>query len=113
IQALAFSPKEKNILASAADRTIRLWNVATEKELHRLEGHQKGVYSVAFSPDGKVLASAGIDGVIRLWNVDTGKPIREIHRNRVNRAILSRWQKPVLVRRGSSHLRVGPLPKRS
>ncbi len=38
---------------------VRLWDVATGRELHTLSGHSSWVTSVAFSLDGQVLASGG------------------------------------------------------
>ena len=66
--AIAFSPDGK-LLASANDRTVRLWNVETG-QFQTVKG---GVASVAFSPDGKLLASASNDRTVRLWNVETGQ----------------------------------------
>src|SRR5204863_6765316 len=40
------------------DRTVRLWDPATGKELAILKGHTVQVLAVAFSPDGQMLASA-------------------------------------------------------
>jgi RNA polymerase sigma factor (sigma-70 family) len=71
---VVFSPDGKT-LASAESRakTVKLWEVATGKELKTLEGHNGSVRGVALSPDGKTLASSGGDGQVKLWDVSTGK----------------------------------------
>src|SRR5204862_14836 len=56
--------------------TVRLWEVATGRERHRLEGHRGVVLAVALSPDGKTLASASKD--IRLWDVAGGRLLRRL-----------------------------------
>ena len=38
---------------------VRLWDVAGEREVHRLEGHRHYVLDMAFSPDGRFLVTAG------------------------------------------------------
>jgi RNA polymerase sigma factor (sigma-70 family) len=87
IGSLAFSPDGK-ILASGPPslytggdprgRAIRLWDVATGKELRRLEGAEE-VYAIAISPDGKRLASAGgWNGKARLWDLATGQQVRPL-----------------------------------
>ena len=61
-------------LASAGwDKTIRLWDVATRKQLGApLRGHRGLVGSVAFSPDGHRLASSSAeDESTRLWDVSS------------------------------------------
>jgi WD40 repeat protein len=49
------------------DRTIRLWDVETGKELHRFDGHGDRVGSVVFSADGRFCLSASADQTVRLW----------------------------------------------
>ena len=44
------------------DKTVRLWEVATQRELAVLTGHTSGVTSVAFDGSGKYLASGGARG---------------------------------------------------
>jgi len=59
--------------ANGPDRTIRLWDVNTGKELRRLEGPTLGSWCVVWSPDGRTLATGGDDGLVRLWELATGR----------------------------------------
>ena len=68
------------------DRTVRLWDVKTHKEVHRLTGHTERVNALAFSPDGnRLLSGSDLDpdhsdglGSLRLWEVTTGKQLLSI-----------------------------------
>jgi WD40 repeat protein len=70
-----------NVVAvSWADRTLRLYEAATGKELRQLGEKQDNVVinTLAFSPDGKILATraAASSPSIRLWDVESGKELR-------------------------------------
>ena len=71
---VAWSPDGKS-LATASNKTVRLWDTSTGRETRRLEGHSSFVRSVAWSPDGKTLASAS-DDTVRLWDTSTGSETR-------------------------------------
>lgn len=69
LNSLAFSPTGKTMASASRDKTMRVWDVGSGKELHRFT--EKGeVNAVAFSPDGKILAWAGDEPAIRLWRLD-------------------------------------------
>src|SRR5436305_2945496 len=77
VNSVAFSPDGKILASGSGDKTIKLWNVTSGKELHTLQGHADVVFSVAFSPNGKTLASGSFKA-IKLWDVASGKELRTI-----------------------------------
>jgi type IV secretory pathway TraG/TraD family ATPase VirD4/uncharacterized protein YjiK len=79
VLSLAFSPDGRMLAeGSYDDPTIRLWDVATHKELAPLKGHTNTVNSVAFSPDGRLLASASDDYKAKLWDVAARTELRTL-----------------------------------
>jgi WD40 repeat protein len=63
-------------VTASTDRTARLWDVQTGKEIRRFIGHVDLLWSVAYSPNGKYIATASADGTARLWDAQTGEEMR-------------------------------------
>ncbi len=74
VMGLAFSPDGKQ-LAAAGNQSVRLWEVATGRELRDLAGANHGVRQVAYSPDGTRLAAAYLDQTVKQWDLRTGKEL--------------------------------------
>ena len=67
ITALAVSVDGSLAAVGLMDGSIRLFDVATGREISSLEGHAGVITALEFSPDGSILASGGRDGVVILW----------------------------------------------
>ncbi len=58
------------------DGTVKIWELASGKQILSLSGHKGWVFSCAFSPDGSLIASASWDGTVKIWEVESGKLLR-------------------------------------
>lgn len=76
VMSVALAPDGRMALSGSRDKTIKLWDVATRRELRTFTGHKLGVLSVAFAPDGRTALSGSDDATLRLWDVTTGKELR-------------------------------------
>ena len=72
---LCVSPDGRWIATGGKDQTIKLWDVATGKEVRTFTGHANIVECVCFSPDGLQIASGSDNGVIKLWDTESGQQI--------------------------------------
>src|SRR5438132_561343 len=81
VYGVALSGDGKQLLTASFDRTVKLWDVATAKELRTFggpAGHQGLVLGVAFAPDGQTFASCGADSTVKIWDVPLNKPLRDL-----------------------------------
>jgi WD40 repeat protein/tRNA A-37 threonylcarbamoyl transferase component Bud32 len=83
--AVAFAPGGQRLATAGSNGSLRLWDVATGREVASVAAHPGVVRGLAFAPDGRTLASVGEDGSIRLWEVAAdGDALR--HRATIARA---------------------------
>ena len=77
----SFSPDGKWLLSSSYDRTARLFDVESGKELQILYGHTKNVLSADFSPDGRLALTTSDDNTARIFDLATGKQLHAFSNN--------------------------------
>jgi WD40 repeat protein/mono/diheme cytochrome c family protein len=81
VTAAAFSADGKRVLSGGDDRTLRLWEADSAKDIQVCRGCEGGVRGVAFSPDGKHVLSGAADATVRLWEIETGKDQRDFRKH--------------------------------
>jgi WD40 repeat protein len=74
VECVAVSRDGRRLASGGEDKTVRVWDAATGREVLGLRGHTERCACVAYSPDGLRLASASADTTIRIWD---GSPLRE------------------------------------
>jgi len=57
------------IVTASYDKTARIWDAASGRQITVLREHEDTVSSVAFSPDGSRVATGSWDKTARVWNV--------------------------------------------
>ncbi len=75
---LEFSPKGNKIASGAADKFVKIFDVASGKLERSFEGHTHHVLGVSWKYDSALIVSAGADNVIKIWDVETGEQKRTI-----------------------------------
>lgn len=75
---LKFSGTGKSLLTGAADKFVKIFDVATGEFVKSFEGHTHHVLDVAWKADESTIVSAGADNVIKVWNIETGEQKRTI-----------------------------------
>jgi len=81
VTAIAYLPDRNTLIAAGDDGFLRIWDIATGRELRRWKGHDNSITHVLLGQDGNTLATAGLDKTVRLWDVAKGTLIRKIVRN--------------------------------
>ncbi len=72
VDAVAIAPDGLTAISASDDKTLKIWDIKTGKELLTLTGHTGSVSAVAIAPDGKTAISASYDTTLKIWDIKTG-----------------------------------------
>ena len=102
IISISCCPNNKFIASASVDKTVKIWDNKSGRELKTLSDHTDQVHCVSFSHDGKMIVSAGSDQTIKIWNTDNWKLVRSL--NHHNEMVLSATFSPSGKRLATSDL---------
>jgi WD40 repeat protein/serine/threonine protein kinase len=92
LRSATFSPDGLHIVTASADKTARIWDVASGRELIRLIGHTGLVYAARYSPDGSRIVTASADKTARIWDPVTGRQLLSLDGH--TETVRSAWFSP-------------------
>ncbi len=75
VNALTVTPDGRLALTASEDRTVKVWEIATGRELPTFQGHTMVVRAVAVTPDGRLALFASWRAV-KVWEIATGRELR-------------------------------------
>ncbi len=78
VNAVEFSRDGEYVASAGADKFVRMFEVATGKQIHKFEGHTNYALGVSWRQDGKIIASCAADDTIMIWDTTTGDRLRTI-----------------------------------
>ncbi|KAJ3394231.1 hypothetical protein HDU92_007089 [Lobulomyces angularis] len=73
VYAVKFSKCTKFIASGSFDKTVRVWDTISQKELISLKKHNLNVSDLDWSKDSKSILSGGYDQTCKTWSIDPGK----------------------------------------
>src|SRR5438445_13495726 len=79
VVAIAASPDSNYVVTGSRDKSAKLWELSTGREVRSFLGHDFSVTSVDVSSDGKYLLTGSNDETVKLWEVETGKEIFSVN----------------------------------
>jgi WD40 repeat protein len=75
VLSLTFHPDGKRIASGSSDGTVKVWDVASAKEILTIDGHLGSLNGVAYSPNGNWIAAAYAGGrAMKVWDATNGQP---------------------------------------
>jgi WD40 repeat protein/serine/threonine protein kinase len=86
---VAFHPRWPLLASGADDHTVKIWDLADNKELATLKGHTTAIQGLAFHPTLRRLAAVAQDHSVRVWNLDDSKLFFLLPKESANCAVFS------------------------
>jgi WD40 repeat protein len=84
VTAVAITPDGAQAISGSADKTLKVWDLKSGRDVLTLTGHRSSVTAVTVTPDGALAISGSNDWKLRIWALKAGQ-VRTLsgHKGRV------------------------------
>lgn len=72
VTSLVYSSDGKYLLSASDDKTMKLWDAETGREIKTMTGSAEDINTIAISPEVKYAVSTGYSRIINIWNIENG-----------------------------------------
>jgi WD40 repeat protein len=100
IVACASTPDESLVLSASADRTLRLWAVASGECLATMKGHEGEITACVIAPTGNIAVSASADATAKVWDIVSHQCLATLDND-------GRWATTCAVAPDGNHIVIG------
>jgi WD40 repeat protein len=78
VVSVATSPDSNYVATGSRDKSAKLWQLSTGREVRSFLGHDFSVTALQFTGDGKTLVTGSNDKTVKLWDVSTGEELASV-----------------------------------
>ncbi len=78
VTAVAFSRDGRFAATGSSDKTVKLWEAPSGREIRSYMGHTHDIRYLAFGPAGRYLASIDRDSHLKIWEVPTSRQVFDV-----------------------------------
>jgi WD40 repeat protein len=80
VNSIDLSPDGGTLISGSVDKTVKVWDLASEQCTATLKGHAEYVASVCFAPDGRTMMTGSFDKTACIWDPrdSASAPVRRI-----------------------------------
>ena len=75
ITSIIFNPQENLLISGSQDKTIRIWDVDSGREIRTLDAHST-IKGMTFNPQGNLLSAGTFNEVMQIWDINSGTQIK-------------------------------------
>ena len=85
VRACAVAPDGQHVVSASYDQTLKVWELASGRQVATLQGHTDHVTACAVTPDGRHVVSASHDQSLKVWELASGRQVATLqgHTNAV------------------------------
>ena len=78
VEGVAISADGRRAVSASWDRTLKVWDLESGRELRTLKGQSAAPRGVAASADWRRAVSVSEDGMLRVWDLENGRDLRTL-----------------------------------